>query len=107
MGEGGGKLGVVRILEPPSICRMVRKTEQSRIHTTDHGRRNLEARWIKGEARAQRLDERFLQRPEPVEQANLVVGAGRKCCPFAATEHRLGNPVEIATRSTMRDQPAS
>ena len=95
-GEGGGKPVISQTFEPPGVRGQVGKAEDSRIHPADHGRRNLEARRVEGEARTERLDQRFLHCPEPVEEPDLGASAGcRDRRAFLHAEYPFGNCVEI------------
>ena len=76
----------------------MREPKDARRPAATHGRRNLEAGRVQGKARPERLNQRFLERPQTEEQVNLPLSTRRgQRRAFAPRKHRPADAVKITT----------
>ena len=77
----------------------MREAEHRGPGAAEHGRGNLEARRIQRETGAERLDQRFLQAPEPVEHVRLARPRRRgEGAPFGRAVDAAADTVEVPAR---------
>lgn len=97
MSDGRSEVLVAKVLQPPSDCRNVRKLKQARLHAAAHGQWDLKLGHIPGQPGAKRLDQRFLDGPQKIEQVKSL-GSARQCQvgSFTRPHHAVDESIEIA-----------
>lgn len=100
MSDGGGEVLIAEILQPPWDSRNVREPKYARLHASAHGRGDLESGNIQGMSCSKRLDQRFLDRPEMIEQVTPVVAARHgQLGLFARPQYASDESIEITRRA--------